>query len=168
MEESISTVINETADDRSPQASDEELVSDEHEREDVSTTTSDGDVNPRWSKECKKKTWRKGMETEVQETLDSNTVHNIDERISRSPLTRERQYQPYAQGHAPDRHQERKPENKFYGVANGSVTEPRGQEEHVQGKERIHAVDELQGSGRDQRTGIGEEKLPEREQSRVR
>ena len=83
MEESISSVINETVDDRSPQARDEEymlaMVSDEHEREDVSTTASDGDENPRWSKMCKKKTRRRAMETEVQETLDSNTVHNIDE-----------------------------------------------------------------------------------------
>ena len=51
----------------------------DQEREDVSTTASDGDVNPRWLEVSKKRSKKEALRTEAQETLDINAVHNIDE-----------------------------------------------------------------------------------------
>ena len=80
MEGSFFSVISEPAEDKSPEVHDEEhmlpMVNHDQEREDVSTTVSDGDVNPRWLKICKKRSKQK---TEAQETLDVSAVRNIDE-----------------------------------------------------------------------------------------
>ena len=77
----IFSVISETFEDKSHFVDDEEcmvaMVTNGQEREDVSTTALDGEVNPRWLTVCK--TWSKKMRTEAQEALDWNAVHNIDE-----------------------------------------------------------------------------------------
>ena len=54
------------------------MVNNDHERE-VSTTSVDGRVNPRWLKVCKNKSKKENMRPEAQETLDLHAVHNNDE-----------------------------------------------------------------------------------------
>ena len=69
MEESISSVITEPLGGKSPEVNDEEymlaMVTNDQEREDVSTTASDEAVNPRWLKVCKKRWNKKSMRTEA-------------------------------------------------------------------------------------------------------
>ena len=95
------------------------MVTDQ-EREDVSTTSSDGDVSPLWLKVRRSK--KKAMMTEEQEMLDLDAVHaqrqrgeDHDHKLSSSIS--------HAQGHAPKHAEERERlENKSYRVAGGSKT----------------------------------------------
>ena len=63
VEGSFFSVIKEPAEDKSPEVHDEEhmlpMVNNDQEREDVSRTVSDGDVNPRCLKICKKRSKQK-------------------------------------------------------------------------------------------------------------
>ena len=69
MDESISSVISESADDKFDEVNHEEytlvMVNNDQGREDVSTTASDGDVNPSWLKVCKEMSKKKTMRTEA-------------------------------------------------------------------------------------------------------
>ena len=56
------------------------MVNNDQEREVVSTTALDGDVNPRWLKVCKKWSKKKTTRTDAQETLDLNAVRRGKDR----------------------------------------------------------------------------------------
>ena len=55
------------------------VVTDDQEGEDATTTDSDGDVSPKWLKMYKKRSKKKAMRTEDQETLDLNAGHKVNE-----------------------------------------------------------------------------------------
>ena len=87
VETSISTGIFELLVNTSSEVSNEEyvlaVVTDDQEGEDATTTDSDGDVSPKWLKMCKKRSKKKAMRTEDQETLDLNAGHKvIEEKIT--------------------------------------------------------------------------------------
>ena len=83
VETSISTGIFERLVNTSSEVSNEEyvlaVVTDDQEGEDATTTDSDGDVSPKWLKVCKKRSKKKAMRTEDQETLDLNAGHKVNE-----------------------------------------------------------------------------------------
>ena len=75
---SISPVTNELREDNTSDASSGKcilaMVTDDREREDVSTTASDGDVSV-----CNKRSKKRATRTEDQEMLDLSAVHNSNE-----------------------------------------------------------------------------------------
>ena len=135
-------------------------------REDVSTTASDGDVNPSWLKVCKKRS-KKMMRTEAQETRDLNAAHNIDEEKITTTIDSGATRSVMPKDMLPNVPTSGGPENKICRVANGSKILDFGGEK-ITSKAKKGSVGELQTGGRNQSTGIGKQNLSEEERSRVR
>ena len=125
------------------------MVTNDQERENVSTTASDENVNPRWLKVCKKRSKKEAMRTEAPETLDLNSVHNIDEEKKITiTIDSGAAASAIAQGPAPDRAEERRTREQVPPSGQRiKDTGPRRQEDHVQGGDRVHAGDELSTCG---------------------
>ena len=115
--------VSEPVEDKSPEVNDEEymlsMVNNDEEREDVSSTTSERDVNPRWLKVCKKKS-KKMMRMETQETLDLNAVHSTDEEKITITIDSGAAASAMPKDMLPNVPKSAETRNKFYWVANGS------------------------------------------------
>ena len=119
-----SSVINEPLEDKSPEVNDEEYMlatmTDDQERENWSTTASDGDVNPRWLKVIVKRS-KKTMRTEAPVTFDWNApTMSTRRKRPRSPWIQIRSSSAMPKHMLPNVPKSGRPENKFYRVANGS------------------------------------------------
>ena len=173
VEESILSVSNELVENESLAMSNEEytmaMVTDDQAREDVSTTASDGDVNPMWLKVCNKRSRKTAMRTEDQETLDLNAVHNVHEDKITITTDSGAEVSAMLRDTLPNVPKSGEPENKFYRVAKRiRDARPRRQPDHVQGEGRANAVDELPTRGGDQSLGSSEQDLPKEEQGCIR
>ena len=101
------------------------MVNNDQTREDVSTTTSDGDVNPGWLKVCMKRS-KKTIRTDAQATLDLNAVHSIDEEKMTITMGSGAAVSAMHRDMLPKVPERGGPENKFYWTS---------QEGHVQFEE---------------------------------
>ena len=92
----------------------------------------------------------------VDETLDWNAMHNIDEDKDHDRRRFRSSSTGHAQGHAPERAEEwRTREQDLPSGQRMKDTNFGGKEDHFKGEERAHAFNELSTCGRDQSPSAG-------------